>query len=131
MQKAAFCSIRRKVRQQISADATILALGGASWPHLGSDGLWVGAVSEAGVGVIPLRPANCGFLVAWSDVFQSRFAGHPLKRLHLSFGDQKVRGEAMVTKTGLEGGGIYALSAPMREAIVAGGAAHPAYRPAA
>ena len=108
---------------EISADATILALGGASWPHLGSDGLWVGAVSEAGVGVIPLRPANCGFLVAWSDVFQSRFAGHPLKRLHLSFGDQKVRGEAMVTKTGLEGGGIYALSALMREAIVAGGAA--------
>jgi len=107
----------------VSADATILALGGASWPHLGADGAWADAVGGAGIGVAPLRPANCGFLAAWSDVFQSRFAGHPLKRLELSFGDKKVRGEAMVTKAGLEGGGIYALSAPMREAIIAGGAA--------
>ena len=88
-------------RTAISADATILALGGASWPHLGSDGAWVDTVSGAGVGVTPLRPANCGFLVDWSDVFRSRFAGHPLKRLELSFGSHKVRGEAMVTETGL------------------------------
>jgi uncharacterized flavoprotein (TIGR03862 family) len=107
----------------ISADATVLALGGASWPQLGSDGAWVETVSEAGVGVAPLRPANCGFLVDWSDVFRSRFAGHPLKRLELAFGSHKMRGEAMVTETGLEGGGIYALSAPMRDAVIAGGTA--------
>jgi uncharacterized flavoprotein (TIGR03862 family) len=107
----------------LSADATVLALGGASWPHLGSDGAWTDTISGAGVSVAPLRPANCGFLAGWSDVFRSRFAGHPLKRLELSFGSHKVRGEAMVTEAGLEGGGIYALSAPMREAIVAGGPA--------
>jgi uncharacterized flavoprotein (TIGR03862 family) len=103
--------------QVIGADATILALGGATWPHLGSDGAWVGAMRGAGIGMVPLQPANCGVLAGWSDVFRSRFAGQPLKRLELSFGDQKVRGEAIVTETGLEGGGIYALSASLREAI--------------
>lgn len=107
----------------VSADATILALGGASWPHLGADGAWVGPVSEAGVGVTPLQAANCGFVAGWSDIFRSRFAGQPLKRLALSFGDQKVRGEALVTETGLEGGGVYALSASLREAIASTGAA--------
>ena len=110
-------------REAISADATVLALGGASWPQLGSDGAWVDAVSGSGVGVAPLQPANCGFLVAWSDVFRSRFAGQPLKRLELSFGQHKVRGEAIVTETGLEGGGIYSLSAPLRDAIIAHGEA--------
>jgi len=107
----------------ISAGATILALGGASWPQLGSDGAWVDALSEAGVGVTPLQAANCGFVVGWSDVFRTRFAGQPLKRLALSFGDQKVRGEALVTETGLEGGGVYALSAALRDAIAGSGAA--------
>lgn len=107
----------------ISADATVLALGGASWPHLGSDGAWVDAVSGAGVGVAPLQPANCGFVVRWSDIFRTRFAGQPLKRLALSFGDRSVRGEALVTETGLEGGGVYALSASLREAIAGTGAA--------
>ena len=110
-------------RTTVSADATILALGGASWPQLGSDGAWVGPVGEAGVGVAPLQPANCGFVVRWSDIFRSRFAGQPLKRLELSFGDQKVRGEAMVTEAGLEGGGVYALSAALRETIASTGAA--------
>jgi uncharacterized flavoprotein (TIGR03862 family) len=107
----------------ISADATVLALGGASWPHLGSDGAWADTLSRAGVDVAPLQPANCGFLARWSDVFRSRFAGQPLKRLELSFGSRKVRGEAMVTDAGLEGGGIYALSAPLREAIAGSGQA--------
>jgi uncharacterized flavoprotein (TIGR03862 family) len=107
----------------VEVDATVLALGGASWPHLGGDGAWVEAVCGAGVGVTPLRPANSGFLVAWSDVFRSRFAGQPLKRLELSFGGRQVRGEALVTETGLEGGGIYALSAPLREAIANSGEA--------
>lgn len=110
-------------RIAISADATILALGGASWPHLGSDGAWIGAVSGAGVGVAPLQPANCGFVIRWSDIFRTRFAGQPLKRLTLSFGDQKVRGEALVTEGGLEGGGVYALSASLREAIAGTGEA--------
>ena len=108
---------------EIRADATVLALGGASWPQLGSDGVWVGPVGEAGVGVAPLQPANCGFVVRWSDIFRTRFAGQPLKRLELSFGDQKVRGEAMVTEAGLEGGGVYALSAALRKTIASTGAA--------
>jgi uncharacterized flavoprotein (TIGR03862 family) len=107
----------------IGADATVLALGGASWPHLGGDGLWADAVRGAGVGVTPLQPANCGFIAGWSDVFRSRFAGEPLKRLALSFGDRTVRGEALVTATGLEGGGVYALSGTLREAIASTGVA--------
>jgi hypothetical protein len=109
--------------QAIDADAAILALGGASWPHLGSDGAWVDAFSGAGIGVTPLRPANSGFLVDWSDIFRSRFAGQPLKRVELAFGGRQVRGEAVVTRTGLEGGGIYAISAALREAIAASGEA--------
>ncbi|MEA2976823.1 MAG: hypothetical protein QOF19_2343 [Alphaproteobacteria bacterium] len=107
----------------VQADATVLALGGASWPKLGSDGGWVAPMMEAGVSVAPLRPANCGFLVGWSDIFRARFAGQPLKRIELTFGDHKVRGEAIVTQTGLEGGSIYALSAPLREAIASSGEA--------
>jgi len=107
----------------IGADATILALGGASWPRLGSDGHWVVAVSEAGIAVRPLRPANCGFTVEWSDVFRTRFEGRPLKRIELSFRGRTASGEAIITRTGLEGGGIYALSAPLRDAIAARGEA--------
>jgi uncharacterized flavoprotein (TIGR03862 family) len=79
----------------------------------------------------PLRPANCGFVVNWSEIFRERFQGQPLKRLALSFAGQSVRGEAMVTHQGLEGGGIYALSAPLREAIAASGEVvlHVALRP--
>jgi uncharacterized flavoprotein (TIGR03862 family) len=102
-------------------DATVLALGGASWPQLGSSGAWADVLSAAGVRIVPLQPANCGFLAPWSEMFRNRFAGAPLKRLGLSFGTHKVRGEALITKTGLEGGGIYALSAPLREAIAASG----------
>jgi len=105
------------------ADATILALGGASWPQLGSSGAWVEVLSRAGVKIVPLQPANCGFLAPWSEMFRSRFAGQPLKRLGLTFGTHKARGEALITETGLEGGGIYALSAPLREAIAASGEA--------
>jgi uncharacterized flavoprotein (TIGR03862 family) len=107
----------------IEADATVLALGGASWPRLGSDGAWVAPVTQAGVTVAPLVPANCGFIINWSERFRTRFAGQPLKRLVLSSGDRVVRGEAIITATGLEGGGIYALSAPLRDAISALGEA--------
>ena len=107
----------------VQADASVLALGGASWPQLGSSGAWVDVLGAAGVRITPLQPANCGFLAPWSEIFRSRFAGAPLKRLGLSFGTHKVRGEALITEAGLEGGGIYALSAPLREAIAASGEA--------
>jgi len=110
-------------RMTVAADATVLALGGASWPRLGSDGGWVDCVTDAGIKVTPLAPSNCGFIAVWSDVFRGRFEGQPLKRVALSFGGRMVRGEAIITRNGLEGGGIYALSAPLREAIAAAGEA--------
>ncbi|NVN88654.1 MAG: TIGR03862 family flavoprotein [Rhodopseudomonas sp.] len=107
----------------VAARATVLALGGASWPQLGSDGGWVAPLAAKGVAISPLRPANCGFAVAWSELFRTRFEGQPLKNVALSFGAHRVRGEAMITSSGIEGGAIYALSAPLREAIMAGGKA--------
>ncbi len=103
--------------------ATVLALGGASWPRLGSDGAWVEQLRARGVTVNPLRPANCGFLHPWSSVFQARFAGEPLKRIAARFGNETVRGEAMLTADGIEGGAVYALSRPLRDAIDAEGSA--------
>jgi hypothetical protein len=101
----------------IDARATVLALGGASWPRLGSDGAWTELLAKWGIAIAPLRPANCGFTVAWSDVFRDRFEGQPLKGVEFRFGDRAIRGEAVVTRTGIEGGAIYALSADLREAI--------------
>ena len=115
----------------IEAHATVLALGGASWPRLGSDGAWVRTLAARGVAISPLRPANCGFNVAWSEAFRDRFEGQPLKGIALSLGSQTTRGEAVISRTGLEGGAIYALSADLREAIAAAGEAilHIALRP--
>jgi uncharacterized flavoprotein (TIGR03862 family) len=107
----------------VEARATVLALGGASWPRLGSDGGWAKTLAVKGVAISPLRPANCGFTVAWSDIFRDRFEGHPLKGIALSFGSRTVRGEAMIARTGIEGSAIYALSADLREAIAASGQA--------
>jgi uncharacterized flavoprotein (TIGR03862 family) len=107
----------------VDVSATVLALGGASWPRLGSDGAWVEILAAKGVTISPLRPTNCGFTVAWSDVFRDRFEGHPLKGVALSFGARSVRGEAMITRTGIEGGAVYALSADLREAILNSGQA--------
>jgi len=115
----------------VETDATVLALGGASWPRLGSDGGWVAPLARAGIAIAPLRPANCGFVVAWSEVFRERFHGQPLKRIAISFGGQTTRGEAVITQAGLEGGAVYALSAALRAAIDASGeaVAHVALRP--
>ena len=107
------------------ADATLLALGGASWPRLGSDAAWVPVLRDAGIAVSPLRPANAGFTLDWSPLFRERAAGEPLKRVALHFGGRTVRGEAVVTAEGLEGGVFYALSAPLREAIALRGEAVP------
>jgi len=101
----------------IAADASVLALGGASWPKLGSDGAWVAALEDSRIAVTPLRPANCGFLVDWSAICRSRFEGEPLKRIALPFGGRSVRGEAVITGKGLQGGGLYALSDVLREAV--------------
>ncbi len=108
---------------EVLAQATVLALGGASWPHLGSDGGWVEAMARAAIATAPLRPANCGFLVNWSGHFSELFEGEPLKGIALSFGGESVRGEAIVTSAGLEGGALYALTAPLREAVAASGEA--------
>jgi len=98
-------------------DAVVLALGGASWAKLGSDAAWVPALEQAGAEVAAFRPANVGFDVAWSPIFRDRFAGTPLKGVSLTHGDRTVRGEAMIAAYGIEGGGIYALSASLREAV--------------
>lgn len=102
----------------VEADAMVLALGGASWPRLGSDGAWVDCLAAKGVTISKLRPANSGFTVAWSELFRDRFEGQPLKGVALTVGAHSVRGEAMITRSGIEGGTIYALSAELREAVL-------------
>jgi uncharacterized flavoprotein (TIGR03862 family) len=106
--------------------ATILALGGASWPELGSDGAWVQAFASRGLPVRPLRPANCGFEIPWSEVFAQRHAGAAVKPVCASFVDaqgarHEQQGEFVVTQHGVEGSLLYALSAPLRDAIEASG----------
>jgi uncharacterized flavoprotein (TIGR03862 family) len=103
------------------ADATVLALGGASWPRLGADGGWTALLPD--IEIVPLKPANCGFYVSWSDIFRKQHAGAPLKRIALNFNGEVLRGEAVITAQGLEGGAIYALSAKLREAIARDGEA--------
>jgi uncharacterized flavoprotein (TIGR03862 family) len=100
---------------QIKASATILALGGASWPRLGSDGAWPALLP--GIATRPFAPSNMGFAIPWSDHLRQRFAGTPLKRIALSFGGIMQRGEAMITEAGIEGGAVYALSAAIRDAL--------------
>jgi uncharacterized flavoprotein (TIGR03862 family) len=109
--------------EAVAADATVLALGGASWPRLGSTGDWTTVLDAQGVAVVPLTPANCGFLVGWSETFRNRFEGQPLKRVALAFAGTSIRGEALVTARGIEGGAVYALSARLRDAIAAEGTA--------
>jgi uncharacterized flavoprotein (TIGR03862 family) len=106
----------------IEAGATVLALGGASWPRLGSDGGWTAPLAHAGITVVPLKAANSGFLTNWSQHF-GKFAGAPLKRIALTFGERSVRGEAIITAAGLEGGAIYALSGALRDALGVSGEA--------
>ncbi|MFT4275381.1 MAG: TIGR03862 family flavoprotein [Rhodopseudomonas sp.] len=106
-----------------AAGATVLALGGASWPRLGSDGSWSDLLARKGVTVAPLRPANCGFVAEWSALFVDKYQGALLKNVTLSFGTRTVRGEAVITRDGLEGGAIYVLSALLRDAILAEGEA--------
>ena len=105
--------------KRVTARATLLALGGASWPRLGADGSWMRFFDADEVA--PFQPSNMGFHVAWSDHLRNRFAGQPLKRIAATFGGQTVRGEATIADWGIEGGVIYTLSAPIRDAITATG----------
>jgi hypothetical protein len=110
------------------AGATVLALGGGSWPQTGSTGLWVSLLTERGIHVATLKPSNCGFNVAWSDHFRARFAGFPLKSFVLSFTGSNGKsfhqqGELIITKNGVEGSLIYACSRLLREEIESSGIA--------
>jgi uncharacterized flavoprotein (TIGR03862 family) len=104
----------------VHADAVILALGGASWPRLGSDGHWTHILENKGIPVSPLRPANCGLIIPWSDIFRTRFVGHPLKSIVLSYGNTNVPGELMITSKGLEGTPAYTLSGAIRDDLASG-----------
>jgi uncharacterized flavoprotein (TIGR03862 family) len=106
------------------AGTTVMALGGASWPRLGSDGAWTDILARDGVAIAPLKPSNCGFRLDWSEHFRDRFEGQPLKRIALAFAGRSVRGEAMITRDGIEGGAIYALSPALRDMIETNGDAH-------
>lgn len=108
---------------EVEPDATLLALGGASWPKLGSDGRWAESFADAGISVTPLAPANCGVLIQWSEVFRSRFEGSALKRIALTIDGMTRRGEAIVTRNGLEGGAVYALGPYIRAALAQHGTA--------
>ncbi len=113
--------------EPIRPDATLLALGGASWPRLGSDGGWAPLLAARGVAIAPLRPANAGFTVPWSPFMHERFAGAPLKRIVVRhrgiLGERQAAGEAMIDAAGIEGGAVYALSSALREAILREGSA--------
>jgi uncharacterized flavoprotein (TIGR03862 family) len=104
-------------------EAAVLALGGGSWPQLGSDGSWVPLLSQRGISIAPLRPANCGFDVQWSAHLRERFAGEPLKSVAATFGPVHKHGECMITEQGIEGGLIYAFSAALRDEIERNGEA--------
>lgn len=112
----------------IQPNATILALGGASWPKLGSDGGWVPLLAKQGIDIAPLQSANCGFDVAWSEHLHNKFAGAPLKSVSIRFTDHQGKthqrtGECIISQHGIEGSLIYALSRPLRETLSANGSA--------
>jgi uncharacterized flavoprotein (TIGR03862 family) len=119
---AAICaSLQGKVA--IEADAFVFALGGASWPHLGADGDWVTAFQRAEIAVVPLQASNCGVMLPWSSLFISRFEGAPLKTIAVTFDARTERGDAVITRGGLEGGVVYAHAGGLREKLAAEGTA--------
>jgi len=110
-------------RIEVAPDATLLALGGVSWPRLGSDGRWTAVFEAADIAVTPLAPANCGVVIRWSEIFRSRFEGSALKRITLTIDGVTQRGEAVITRDGLEGGAVYALGPQIRRALARDGSA--------
>lgn len=107
--------------KQVHARATILTLGGISWPRLGSNGDWVPHLLARGIHIQPFQPANCGFNVGWSDHFRDRFEGQPVKNTVLTFEDRHIKGDFVVSRTGVEGSAIYAHSAAIRDTMQAHG----------
>ncbi|MEZ5955198.1 MAG: TIGR03862 family flavoprotein [Hyphomonas sp.] len=107
----------------VNPAATVFALGGGSWRRLGSDGAWTRPFAEAGVPLAPFRPSNCGFTVDWSDRMRRDFAGAPVKPVRLSAGGRETREEFVVTAAGVESGGVFTLSAVLRDEIEAEGTA--------
>jgi len=110
----------------ITADAVVFALGGGSWPELGSDGAWVAPMTASGVDIAPLKPANCGFDIGWTPYFSERQAGAPLKPVVAHWTDlqgepRSLQGECVITATGIEGSLIYALSADLRDSLARDG----------
>ncbi|MBG9386752.1 TIGR03862 family flavoprotein [Caenimonas aquaedulcis] len=122
----ALCFATPQGTRTVAADCTVLALGGASWPRLGSDGAWAPLLQQRGVQVAPLLPSNCGFDVqgGWSEHFSSRFAGQPFKSVAINFDGFHKAGEFVATATGVEGSLVYAASALLRDAILARGEAN-------
>lgn len=110
-------------RQHVQPGATVLALGGASWPQLGSDGAWWPTLQARGADLAPLKPSNCGFDVAWSAHLQQRHAGAPLKGVAIHFEGWHQAGEMVLTQTGVEGSLVYAASARLRERLLQDGQA--------
>ena len=106
---------------RVTPDATMLALGGASWPKLGADGGWTSLLVERGVEIAPFQPANVGFRTEWSAIFADKFAGEPLKNIAVRFAGRELKGELVLTRSGLEGGAIYAVSGALRDVITKNG----------
>lgn len=111
------------VEEKKQHDGVIFALGGASWPRLGATGAWIPYLEEKGISISPFRPANCGFDVAWSDVFKERFAGQPVKAIKATSSVGTTRGEFVVTQGGIEGSLIYHHSAALRDGLEKNGQA--------
>ncbi len=103
--------------KRVASKVTLLALGGASWPRLGSDAAWVAPLREKGVDIAPFRPANCGFDVAWSESFRERFAGEPVKAVTASSASGTLPGEFVISRHGIEGSLVYAHAASLRDAL--------------
>ncbi|MEL4069171.1 TIGR03862 family flavoprotein [Ochrobactrum sp. GPK 3] len=110
-------------RETVECDAALFAFGGASWPKLGSNGAWVSPFTEKGITIAPLRSANCGFDVNWSEYLASRFAGEPVKSVTITSTAGTTQGEFVTTKTGVEGSLVYAHAAALRDALAADGQA--------
>lgn len=110
-------------RVTFAADATLLALGGASWKRLGSDGQWSGLLEAKHVELTPFLPSNCGFLVDWSERIKAEFSGHPIKAVEIRVADETTRSEFVITHRGVESGGIYTLSGRILAAIASSGSA--------
>ena len=107
----------RGVQNTVHANAVLFALGGGSWPRSGSNGVWVEEFARHDIDVVRLRPANCGFLTQWTDGYRERFGGTPLKNVAMTFACTTVRGEALITAAGIEGGPVYGVSAELRDEI--------------